>query len=154
MRRLPLAPLFVLTALTLSAFAGGCGSYFADDQPLSSRDEYNYRSTPSQPQTVVLRDLRTDEVLRTWEIPVDKKLFVRFLKGDEGTVGQPYPDECEWVYYPITMWNPPLEHRERFKVPTSMARRLELTLRPGPELPANMKPADVPMPPSDLPPVK
>ncbi|MFT3684051.1 MAG: hypothetical protein QM783_03820 [Phycisphaerales bacterium] len=151
---MPRLPLLAFTVLALSAFAGGCNSYFADDQPLSSRDEYNYRSTPSQPQTVVLRDLRTEEVLRTWEIPVDQKLFVRFLKGDESTVGQAYPDECECLYYPITMWNPPLEHRERFKVPPSTARRLELFVRPGPELPGSMKPADVPMPPGDLPPVK
>lgn len=121
--------------------------------PLASYDEYNYPSTATMPQTVVLRDLRTDQVLYTWEIPVDQKLFVRFLEGT-GDATKGTPDQCEWLFYGITESAPPWEHRQRFNVPPSNSRRLDLFLRPSPELPGNMKPAGVEQPPADLAPIK
>jgi len=134
--------------------AGGC-TYMSPGNPLSSKNEFNYPSTSTLPQTVVLRDLRTDEVLYTWEVPVDKKLFVRFYE-DRNSVprNQANPDTCEWVYYPIGRWNPPLADRARFNVPPADSRRLDLFMRTNPELPESMKPAEVPMPPDDLPPIK
>lgn len=136
------------------ALTGGCW-YVNDGIPTSSRDEYNYPSTATMPQTVVLRDLRTDEVLHTWEVPVDSKLFVRFLSDQNlRAAGDPYPDTCEWVYYPVGTWNPPLSDRLRFQVPAASSRRLELSVRTSPELPAAMRPADVPKPQGELPPLK
>ena len=143
-----------LIALGLLSLAGGCGSYFADGNPLASNDEYNIKSTATDPQTFVLRDLRTDEVLRTWEIPPDTKLFVRFSPTTDGTKNETMPDTCEWLYYPLTTWTPPMEGRQRFAVPIASSRRVELLVRSGPELPPSMKPADVPQPPADLQPIK
>jgi hypothetical protein len=140
-------------AMGLAALAGGCG-YPADGNPLASNDEYNYVSTSTMPQTVVLRDLRTDEVLRTWEIPVNQKVYIRFYPERAEPITETTPDTCEWIYYPIALSNPPAENHVRFNVPAANSRRLDLFLRPSPELPADMKPADVPMPPSDLPPIK
>lgn len=145
---LALVPMFGLLSL-----AGGCG-YFSDGNPGASNDEYNYPSTSTVPQTLVLRDLRSDEVLYTWEIPVDQKLFVRFNKADTGAAPSAMPDTCEWIYYPFADWNPPSENHAFFKVPPASGRRLELVLRPSPELPSAMKPTDVPKPPDDLPPIK
>lgn len=146
-----------LIALGLLSLAGGCG-YFADGNPLASKDEYNVKSTSINPQTIVLRDLRTDEVIKTWEIPVDKQLFIHFYLPDgdhgDGKKDGPTPDTCEWLYYPIDMWNPPTEGRLRFPVPVASARRIELIVRPSPELPPSMQPTDVPQPPADLQPIK
>jgi hypothetical protein len=144
--------LIAAPVLTLSLL-GGCG-YMADGNPLSSREEFNYRSTSTMPQTVVLRDLRTDEVLYTWEVPVNKKLYVRFLTNKAQPMTESNPDQCEWLIYSIDRWNPPLENRLRFNVPPNNSRRLDLYERPSPELPGDMKPSDVPQPPADLPPIK
>jgi hypothetical protein len=143
----------VLLALGLLSLAGGCG-YLAPGNPLRSNDEYNYMSTSTVPQTVVLRDLRTDEVLFTWEIPVNQKVYIRFFTDKADPKTDAAPDQCRWRYYPITMDNPPAEDHKHFSVPPSNSRRIDLFLRPSPELPGGMKPAEVPTPPDDLPPVK
>lgn len=143
----------LLITVGVVSLAGGCG-YLAPGNPLRSNDEYNYPSTSTVPQTVVLRDLRTDEVLFTWEIPVNQKVYFRFYANKAEPMSDATPDMCEWRYYDITLDNPPAEDRLRFNVPPANSRRLDLFLRPSPELPGGMKPADVPMPPSDLPPVK
>jgi len=149
-------PLFTSLAagslLALTALSG-CG-YLADGNPLKSVDEYNYPSTSTMPQTLVLRDLRTDQVLFTWEIPVGQKLFVKFYPDQAEPKTDATPDACEYVYYPIALGNPPIENRVRFNVPPANSRRVELVVRPSPELPGDMKPADVPQPPADLPPAK
>lgn len=141
------------SALGLVAMLSGC-SYLSPGNPMRSNDEYNYTSSSTMPQTVVLRDLRTDEVLFTWEIPVNKKVFIRFYPGLAEPKTEATPDQCEWLYYPIDLSDPPLENRVRFNVPADNSRRLELFLRPSPELPADMKPSDVPQPPPDLAPIK
>ncbi|MDP1662499.1 MAG: hypothetical protein Q8L55_11360 [Phycisphaerales bacterium] len=144
-------PLAAATTLALT-LVGGCG-YLSPGNPMASNNEFNYPSTATMPQTVVLRDLRTDQVLYTWEIPVDQKLHVRFHEG-KGDPGSATPDQCVWLFYPITRWNPPLEDRHTFNVPPASACRLDLFTRPSPELPADMKPAEIPQPPADLPPIK
>ncbi|HZW05625.1 MAG TPA: hypothetical protein VFF65_00765 [Phycisphaerales bacterium] len=145
----------LLAALALTAItAGGC-TYLSPGNPMSSKNEFNYPSTSTLPQTVMLRDLRTDEVVRTWEVPVGMKLFVRFFPDrDSVPRNEANPDTCEWVYYPIGRWNPPLADRVRFNVPPADSRRLDLFVRSNPELPPSMMPAEVPMPPDDLPPIK
>ena len=151
---LPVRPTTLIAASALGlTLLSGC-SYMSPGNPLSSRDEYNYPSTSTMPQTVVLRDLRTDEVLYTWEVPVNKKVFVRFMKNRAEPNNESNPDQCEWVIYPIGYRNPPLSNRLRFNVPPADSRRLDLFTRPSPELPADMKPEDAPMPPADLAPIK
>lgn len=149
----PCAKPALLLTLGLLSLAGGCG-YAADGNPLVSRNEFNYPSTSTLPQTLVLRDLRTDEVLFTWEIPVNQKVFIRIYPDRAEPKTEANPDQCEWLYYPIALKNPPAENRVRFNVPPADSRRFDLFTRPTPELPSDMKPSDVPTPPDDLPPVK
>lgn len=119
------ALLLMLTALA----ASGC-SYYRPGGHGFSNGPATYYSTPHMPQTVTLKDTRTDEVLWTVEAPVGTQLVLRFARGSgEG----PRPDVMRWEIMPLGQQWGSLDNE--MPVPPASARLIETALRPTPEFP-------------------
>ncbi|HBS28089.1 MAG TPA: hypothetical protein DEB06_01250 [Phycisphaerales bacterium] len=126
-RRLTAFTLFA-AALTFAPIAG-CygpgGSFYSDDR-------YTYVSKEWQPWTVSLVDTRTGETLWTVDVPVGQQLVVSFREGTGPNRNK--PDLMSWDLMEAEKYTGAL--RNIVPVPPSHARRLEPTLRPVPEAPA------------------
>ncbi len=101
-----------------------------------SNDTHVYVSTSHQPKTITLVDTRTGDAFWSQEVPVGKKLIVTFVT-DGGTDGGFTPDLMQWgmvdasnTYSGRTDSDTP--------VPGRLDRRLDMELRPAPELPDDM----------------
>ncbi len=121
-----------LLALTLAG-ASGC---YTEGGPGFSTDQHVYVSRPWQPYTITLRDTRTGQEFWSRDIPVGKKLIVKFVEN-QGTNDKYTPDLMTWALVD--------EERETginlassVPVPPANARRLETVLRSNPELPESM----------------
>lgn len=125
----------ICAALALTGgmlFSSGCAG---EGGMGMSRDRYVYASTPWQPKTVTLRDTRTGQDFWTMEVPVGKKLVVRFEEG-EGSKGAFTPDRMCWTI--IDDGDDFMTLKNKLNVPGPEARRLDITLRPSPEMPEGM----------------
>ncbi len=131
--RFMIAVRLALLSLPVVAGLGGCsgegGAYYSDDS-------YTFVSRAWEPKTVTLIDTRTGESLWSVDVPVGKELRMGFSKG---TGPNEYkPDEVTW------------EMREngrrfgsrdnRMPCPPRDARRVDMTLRPKPEMPGTPVP--------------
>jgi len=113
----------------LSGCAGEGGAYYSDDH-------YLYTSRAWEPKTITLIDTRTGESLWSVDIPVGKELSMGFSKG---TGPNEYkPDELVWEMR---------ENGKRFgsrnnrmPCPPRDARRVDMTIRPKPEMPGTPVP--------------
>jgi predicted small secreted protein len=99
-------------------------------------DQHVYVSRPWQPWTVTLRDTRTGQEFWSMDVPVGKKLIVKFEEST-GSNDKYTPDVMKWALVD--------EDRETgvsitnsLSCPPANGRRLEPTLRTAPELPENM----------------
>jgi hypothetical protein len=120
--------LAVVVAAVLAGAVGGC-SPWRPSGPVGSQDEYTYYSTPHQPQTVTLLDTRSGEKLWSVEIPVGQQLSMRFSNEyNQEAKGQ---DVMRWKLFPQGQKFGRLDNR--MAVPPASSRRLDVTLRPGPE---------------------
>jgi hypothetical protein len=119
-----------------------CGTSFKPEGPYASLDQYAYQSLAMEPKTVVLRDVRTEQILYTWDIPVDQTLVLKFRK-DQGERNRAMPDKLEWDLWPIDQTTG--HRRYYFFVPAADSRRVEMYIRNTPELPYDMQPADSPV---------
>lgn len=84
------ARLVVLAGLSLAGLGsllGGCGQAYKlnyhESGSGASIDQYTWVSRPFEPKTVMLVDLRTDEVYWSVDIPVGQQLTVRFYENEE-----------------------------------------------------------------------
>lgn len=117
-----------LAALVL----GGC---YTEGGLMYSRDAYAYVSTSWQPKTITLKDTRTGQDFWSVDVPVSKKLVITFSE-DDGTEDSYTPDRMRWAICDQDDDNPRLGNE--LAVPGKGSRRLDMTLRPTPELPEGM----------------
>ncbi len=119
-----------LLAGLVALAASGCSYYRPGGHGFSNDGPYTYYSTAHMPQTLTLKDTRTDEVLWTVEAPVGTQLVVRFARGSgEG----PRPDVMRWEIMPLGQQWGSLDNE--MPVPPASARLIEASLRPTPEFP-------------------
>ncbi|MCA9303126.1 MAG: hypothetical protein KC996_03285 [Phycisphaerales bacterium] len=106
---------------------------------MRSRDAFTYQSTPFEPLSVTLYDNRDKEPLWTVDVPVGKKVTIRFLENrSEGATAR-RPDIMQWEIYDDTMRRSSLS--STMAVPGAESRLLKVTLRDGPEYPVELEPA-------------
>ncbi len=123
---------FALAAL-LGAAALSTGCYY-EGGPLKSADRFTYASTSWQPKTITLVDTRTGEALWSVDVPVGKQLVIDFNAERRADNTEWLPDEALWDIMPNTRRHGALKNKMR--VPPSSARRVDVTLRPVPEMPS------------------
>ncbi len=97
-----------------------------------SLDLYTYKSTSQQPKTLTLVDTRTGEAIWTADVPVGQQLVVRFY-GNANKMDY-YTDTMKWGIMPNGRVIAGLPNA--MPVPGRIARRLDMTLRSVPEMPA------------------
>lgn len=136
------SPLRTLTRVTCILGAmlttiGGVSGCYSDGGIAYSLDRYSYVSRPWQPLTVTLKDTRTGQDFWSVDVPVGKMLIVSF--SDTGGTDDGYTpssmtwglEDSEFEYGVPTMPN-------TLPVPPANARRVEVAIRPTPELPESM----------------
>lgn len=123
--RLTIAAIALATGLSLC----GCTVGYNPHGQGRSNDTFTYISTSHEPKTITLIDTRTSEKLWTCEVPVGQQLVVRFL-DDERSESRGW-DTMKWRLMPAwTAWGT-LDNS--MSVPPNTARRIDMTLRRGPE---------------------
>jgi hypothetical protein len=109
-------------AAALLSLLGGC----------TEGEKLTYVSTPTVPQTVTLVNTTTGEQIWSYDIPPDQALTVHFINRPSTATELGY-DEMTWAVGPAG--NQPPAPVNRMKVPPPTSRRIDVTVRPGPELP-------------------
>lgn len=120
-----LLPIAAACAVALS----GCNTY--DGGLPWSADEYVYHSKAWRPYTISLIDTRTGETLWLADIPVDHTLKCNFTEGSGPNSYK--PDLMTWGVFKTDVASS--RPRNVLPVPPSSSRRLDVVIRPGPELP-------------------
>lgn len=124
----------VCAALGLAGGLAGCNR-FVEGGAGVSYDTHTYVSTSEQPKTVSLIDTRTDEVMWTVEVPVGRKLVVRFV-NNYYPQNRSFPDQMRWdLIDPDAVYG---GLANEMPVPTS--RRLQMELRTPGEFAPNDRP--------------
>ncbi len=119
----------VALALAAGTCLMGCTAGYHPHGQGRSNDTFTYISTSHEPKTMTLVDTRTSEKLWTCEIPVGQQLVVRFM-DDERAESRGW-DTMKWRLMPAgTAWGT-LDNA--MSVPPYTARRMDMTLRKGPE---------------------
>ncbi|UCD74388.1 MAG: hypothetical protein JSV91_11425 [Phycisphaerales bacterium] len=89
-----------------------------------------YISTQTEPKTVILRDVRSGEILWQMEIPPGKQLTLDFVEGG-GDDPDVTPDLMRWqLFEPGTKYG---RLRNSITVPPADCLSLDMEVRPGPE---------------------
>lgn len=109
--------------------SGGCymkeGPWYSGNAPLT------YESTALRPKTVSLVDTRTQEVIWSVDIPADKQLVISFR--DNVNEGEMMSSVMNWEIMPMGKMFGRLDNS--IPAPPVNARRVDMSLRPSPELP-------------------
>ena len=124
----------VVSALSVLALAGAAGLLGGCHQPGgvgASLDRFTYVSEAWHPWTVNLVDTRTGETLWSVDVPVGQQITVGFREGSGPNEFK--PDMMDWGLEPAGRVGGSMPNQ--LPVPPAHARRLEPTLRPGPETP-------------------
>lgn len=124
-----------------AVMAGGAASLLAgcytEGGGQMSMDRFTYVSTPSQPKSITLVDTRTFEAIWSIDVPVGQQVAVQFVKDAkavEGVTPDAYrPDIMRWSLMKAYDMSGDLDNA--IAVPPSYCRRLEMKLRPSPEMP-------------------
>jgi len=125
-RILPIAVLPFLAILLL----GGC---YKEGGIGISLDLSTYKSTSTQPKTLTLVDSRTGDTLWSVDIPVGQQCVVRFYEGR---------NRKDPMYSALMRWEVMKDGTvfgllsNSMPVPDQYSRRLDMSIRPAPELPA------------------
>ena len=117
--------------------ASGCAgpglayrSYHDEGGSGVSQDAFVYVSRPHEPKTVTVMDTRTGEALWTMDVPVGRKLVIDFEENKaDGTPDR--PDLMRWELMDASDLTGRLGNA--MPVPIASARRIDMTLRTGPE---------------------
>lgn len=98
----------------------------------ASTDSYTYVSRSHAPQTVSLVDTRTNEVIWSRDVPVDKQLSIKFYE-DHNSENPSRPDVMRYAIQSTgERW---ARLTDSITVPPSASRRLDVELRDSPEFP-------------------
>jgi hypothetical protein len=122
--------LLALASLT-AALLGGCNAYSPGGSG-KTNDVFTYESTAAMPATVVLKDMRSGETLWTNEVPVGKRLVVRF-HSNRYKENPAMPDMMRWGVLKSGQKYGELD--SEMAVPDQYSRRLDLIDREAGELP-------------------
>lgn len=122
--------------LTLAGFIGvsalsGCATYAPGGSGFSN-DTYTYYSTPHEPKNILIVDTRTGERFWMYEIPAGRQLVVRFYE-DQYRDNAYTPAAMRWEEMPIGQKYGTLSNV--MAVPDAGSRRIDMDVRPGPEMP-------------------
>lgn len=129
---LPLAALLTMAGLSACAGPGySYRSYHDEGGSGASDDKMVYVSRPHDPKTITLIDTRTGEALWTMDVPVGRKLVIDFEPGKAGDTPD-RPDLMRWELMPEADILGRLDNA--MPVPTADSRRIDVTLRNGPEM--------------------
>jgi len=120
------------TALALALIAGTLAGCYTPGGRYASRDQFTYKSTTLQPQTITVFDARTNEAIWTRDVPVGKKLVIRFFDSRGSGEGN-YPALMRWEIMEEGKYSGGLDNE--LAVPMRDSRRVEVTLRDAPEYP-------------------
>jgi hypothetical protein len=122
-------------ALVLAAAAtlGGC---YTESGSGFNFDQHVYVSRPWQPWTVTLRDTRTGQEFWSMDVPVGKKLIVKF-EENTGANNKYTPDTMKWAVVDEDL-ETGISITNSLPCPPADSRLIEPTLRTTPELPENM----------------
>lgn len=130
-------PVAVASLSALVALGAGCAGpghayrgYHDEGGTGMSQDTFVYVSRPHEPKTITLIDTRSGEALWTMDVPVGSKLVIDF-EADESEGVPERPDLMRWELMNDTDLLGRLDNA--MPVPAATARRLDVTLRPGPE---------------------
>ncbi len=105
----------------LGSVLGGC----------QEGEKYLYKSTPHVPETVTLINTTTGEQVWSYDIPAGQELTKGFMNRESRTNELGY-DEMTWTVGKSGDTTPPPTNKMR--VPPPDSRRMDITVRPGPEL--------------------
>lgn len=115
--------------LACGSCLAGCTMGYHPHGQGRSNDTFTYISTSHEPKTITLVDTRTSEKIWTCEVPVGQQLVIHFL-DDERAEMRGW-DTMRWRLMPAwTAWGT-LDNS--MSVPPYTARRVNMTLRSGPE---------------------
>lgn len=123
-----------LAALLLAAGALTSTACHYQGGPRYSADRFTYESSSWYPKTVSLIDTRTGQTVWTVDIPVGEQLVVGFSRGTGPNEFN--TDEIVWGLMPAGQRFGTRDNR--MPCPPSGVRRLDVALRPAPELPGDM----------------
>ncbi len=119
-------------ALTLAGTATLAGCYQPGGPVYSGNAPLTWISTEHLPKTISLIDSRTGETLWSVDVPPNKQLVVKFDdKGDDNS-NEYMPSIMEWSIMERKTHFGKLENV--IPAPPSWARRVEMVLRPQPEI--------------------
>lgn len=125
----------VLTVGLLSLSACGPTSvyrpYYDEGGSGASIDEFTYVSYPHTPKTITIVDTRTEEVVFAMDIPVGQQLVINF-DDPERRAGEFMSGEMKWGLMSAGSRFGGL--RNRINVPPASARRIDMVIRPSPEV--------------------
>lgn len=124
-----------LASLAAAALVGGCANWWVPGGPMASEDRYTYLSTEYMPQTVMVVDTVTQQIIWSKDVPVGKKLIMRFSEFDRHWDSAPpderFPVRLQWDLIDADVdWASPKQESWVVK-----ARRVDTKLRPVPERP-------------------
>lgn len=117
-----------LTIGIAGALLLGLAGCYTPGGPRWSADQATYMSTAWEPKTVTIYDSRTGEVVFAVDIPVGKKLTIRFAEGSGPNEDK--PDELVWEVQDADKNYGTM--RNRMACPSAEHRRVEMTLRDNP----------------------
>ena len=123
-----------ITGTALLVLCSGCtmNPGWSEGGNLASTDSYTYVSRSHTPQTITLVDVRTNEVIWSRDVPVNKQLSIKFYEG----FNSENPSRPDVMRYAIQdtgeRWS---RLTDSITVPPSSSRRLDVELRDGPEFP-------------------
>jgi len=120
-----------------ASFAASCGPtspyrpFFDEGGSGASIDQFTYVSDSHAPKTITIVDTRTDEVVFAVDIPVGQQLVINF--DDKSANRDKYMSgEMRWGVMPAGKRFGGT--RNRIDVPPARSRRIDMTLREGPEI--------------------
>jgi hypothetical protein len=139
----------VLAVSTLSLSALGLGGCWAgglsEGGDHISNDKFVYVSDSYSPKTITLIDTRTKQPVWTGDIPVGQQMVVKFRQGRLAAQGDSMPDTLLWGLTRAGGYS--ASNLNSVPCPPAAARRLEMSVRPTPEMPTGDHYALTPPPP-------
>ncbi len=124
-------PATLKNTLALAAAAIALTGCYGPGGPGYSADMYTYVSDEWHPYTITLFDSRTGEALWSVDVPVGQQLVMRFNEGMGPN--QFKPDLMAWGLMESGRRTGPIPNN--VPVPGPAVRRVEMKLRPTPEMP-------------------
>lgn len=117
----------MVLALAAGVSLGGC---WTEGGRGYSNDSYTYISREWEPKTISVIDTRTGQAVWSYDVPVGRQLIMEFFRGGSGDPA--LPDTLRWGDREAgTLFGLP---ENTVSVPTASVRRVDMKLRPVPEM--------------------